>query len=151
MGVKQPISYTVPRRRDALLQIRRMIVDEGLSHNEIQLKLNLPPSTYFRYLDLLFEAERDMVAGNITANELLNETIILREKYMRRSKKVEEIINYKEADTEAKVKAHHLGAELDKAAHPLLYEAPAYLASREKLPSLTTTTTTAAGQEEEEK
>lgn len=88
-------------------------------------------------MDTLFESEREIIAKNVSEIELLNETIILREKYLRRSRKLEEdIINNKEVDADAKVKAHHLAAELDKAAHHLYYEAPSYLASRtRRLPS----------------
>ena len=44
LGVNRPISYNKPSKRQALLGIRRLIVDEGLSHNEIQLRLNLSSS-----------------------------------------------------------------------------------------------------------
>ncbi len=68
---------------------------------------------------------------------MLDETVILREKYLRHSRKLEQdIINNKDVDANAKVKAHHLAAELDKTAHHTYYEAPSYLASRRgKLPS----------------
>ncbi len=75
--------------------------------------------------------ERDVIARNTTEIEVLNESIILREKFLRRSRKLEQdIINNKEVDVDAKVKAHHLAAELDKAAHVIYYEAPSALASR---------------------
>jgi hypothetical protein len=38
--------YNKPSRRQALLEIRRLIVDEGLSHQEIQLRLDLAPATF---------------------------------------------------------------------------------------------------------
>lgn len=66
--------YNIARRTEALKEIRRLIIEEGLSHNEIQLKLNLPPMTYFRYLDVLFESERDVMARKTIEIELLNET-----------------------------------------------------------------------------
>ncbi len=82
-------------------------------------------------MDALFESERDIVIRNTTEIEVLNETIILREQFLRRSRKLEQdIINNKEVDPDAKVKAHHLAAELDKAAHTIYYEAPSALASR---------------------
>jgi hypothetical protein len=51
--------------------------------------------------------------------------------YLRCSRKLEEdITNNKVVDADVKVKAHHLAAELDKAALYLYYEAPSALASR---------------------
>jgi len=79
----------MPRRREALFEIRRLIVDEGLSHQEIQLRLNLAPSTYFRYLDLLFKAEQEAISGNnYTYQRLLNESLILEQRYPRRARKL---------------------------------------------------------------
>jgi hypothetical protein len=91
----------MPRRREALLEIRRLIVEEGLSHNEIQLRLNLSSSTYFRYLDLLFKAEHEAISGNnYTYQRLLSETLILTQRYLRRARKLtaigEESIWHKE-------------------------------------------------------
>ncbi len=99
MGVNRPISYNKPNRRQALLEIRRLIVDEGLSHNEIQLRLNLSPSTYFRYLDVLFEAEQTAIQGdNYTYQRLLNETLILNQRYLRRARKLTDIGDDKTVD-----------------------------------------------------
>ena len=71
--------------------------------------------TYFRYLDALFESDREIIARNTSEIEILNETIILREKYLRRSRKLEEkIINDTKVDPYAKIRAHHLAAELKK-------------------------------------
>ncbi|MDQ3967149.1 MAG: hypothetical protein M3275_01990, partial [Thermoproteota archaeon] len=85
----KPISYNMLRRREALFEIRHLIVEEGLSHNEIQLRLNLSSSTYFRYLDTLFKAEQEAISGNAyTYQRLLNETLILNQRYLRRAKKL---------------------------------------------------------------
>ena len=46
------------------MEIRSLIVEEGLSHGEIQLRLNLKPATYFRYLDLLFKTEQEAIEVN---------------------------------------------------------------------------------------
>jgi hypothetical protein len=68
---------------------------------------------------------------------LLNETVVLHEKYLKRSRKVEtEIIDNKDTDMEAKIKAHHLCAELDKTAHYLLLESPTLLATKKILQPL---------------
>lgn len=135
LGVKGPLSYNLPKRRQALLEIRRLIVDEGLSHQEIQLRLNLPPSTYFRYLDLLFKAEQHAIAGNnYTYQRLLNETLILCQRYLRRARKLTEIADDKEVEPEQRIEAHKFAAQLERAAHDMSYLSPAYLHNQKLLP-----------------
>ena len=125
MEVNRPISYNKPNRRQALLEIRRLIVDEGLSHNEIQLRLNLSPSTYFRYLDVLFEAEQTAIQGdNYTYQRLLNETLILNQRYLRRARKLTDIGDDKTVDAEQRIEAHRYAAQLERAVHDISYMAP---------------------------
>jgi hypothetical protein len=136
LGVKHStISYNMPRRREALLDIRRLIVDEGLSHNEIQLRLNLSPSTYFRYLDILFKAEQEAISGNAyTYQRLLNETLILNQRYLRRAKKLTAIGDNENVDAEQRIEAHKFAAQLERAAHDMTYFAPSYLKVQGLLP-----------------
>jgi hypothetical protein len=137
LGVKQPptLSYNMPRRRQALLEIRRLIVDEGLSHNEIQLRLNLSPSTYFRYLDILFKAEQEAISGNnYTYQRLLNETLILNQRYLRRARKLTVIGDDEKVDAEQRIEAHKFAVELERAVHDLSYFAPSYLKVQGLLP-----------------
>ena len=91
----------MPKRRQALLEIRRLIVDEGLSNNEIQLRLNLSSSTYFMYLGNLFKAEQEALSGNnYTYQRLLNETLILNQRYLRRDWKLTTIGDDEKVDAE---------------------------------------------------
>jgi hypothetical protein len=125
----------MPRRRQALLEIRRLIVDEGLSHNEIQLRLDLSPSTYFRYLDTLFKAEQEAISGNnYTYQRLLNETLILNQRYLRRARKLTAIGDDEKVDAEQRIEAHKFAAELERAAHDMSYMAPSYLRTQGLLP-----------------
>src|SRR5215212_10769745 len=103
----RPKTYNKPTRRQALLEIRRLIVEEGLSHNEIQLRLNIPSTTYCRYLDMLFQTEQEAIEGNnYTYQRLLNETLILNQRYLRRARKLTEIGDDKNVDAEARIEAH---------------------------------------------
>jgi hypothetical protein len=127
--------YNMPRRREALLDIRRLLVDEGLSHNEIQLRLNLSPSTYFRYLDILFKAEQEAISGNAyTYQRLLNETLILNQRYLRRAKKLTTIGDSENVNAEQRIEAHKFAAQLERAAHDMTYFAPSYLKIQGLLP-----------------
>ena len=129
------ISYNIHRRRQALLEIRRLIVDEGLSHNEIQLRLNLSPSTYFRYLDILFKAEHEAISGNnYTYQRLLSESLILNQRYLRRARKLTAIGDDKSVDAEQRIEAHKFAAELERVVHDMSYMAPSYLRTQGLLP-----------------
>lgn len=135
MAENRPNSYNKPRRRQALLEIRRLIIDEGLSHQEIQLRLNLPARTYFRYLDDLFEAEQKVIAGDsYTYQRLLNETLILNQRYLRRARMLTEIANDKIIDAEARIAAHESAASFERAVHDVTYFAPSYLKTHKLIP-----------------
>lgn len=129
------VSYNKLRRRQALLEIRRLIVDEGLSHNEIQLRLNLSPSTYFRYLDILFKAEHEAISGNnYTYQRLLSESLILNQRYLRRARKLTAIGDDNSVDVKQRIEAHKFAAELERAVHDMSYMAPSYLKTQGLLP-----------------
>ena len=127
--------YNKPARRQALLEIRKLIVEEGLSHQEIQLRLNLPNTTYFRYLDLLFEQEQQAIAGdNYTYQRLLNETLILQQRYLRRARRLEKLADDPTIDPEIRLEAEIQCAHLERAVHDIMYQAPSYLAVQKLLP-----------------
>lgn len=128
MGVNRPLCYNKPNRRQALLEIRRLIVDEALSDNEIQLRLNLPPSTYFRYLDIMFKAEQEAISGNnYTYQRLLNESLILSQRYLRQARKLTIIGDNEKIDPEHRIQAHVNTAQLERAIHDISYMVPSYL------------------------
>jgi hypothetical protein len=115
-----PISYNMPHRREALFEIRRLLVEEGLSHQEIQLRLNLSPSTYFRYLDILFKAEQEAIAGNnYTYRRILNESLILEQRYLCRARKLTEIADDEKVDPEQRIQVHINAAQLERAVHDM--------------------------------
>lgn len=121
MAANRPISYNKPNRRQALFEIRRLIIEEGLSHQEIQLRLSIPARTYFNWLDLLFKAEQEAIEGNnYTYQRLLNETLILNQRYLRRARKLTEIADdekIQEAKNEIEAAERKI-AELTKAKKP---------------------------------
>ena len=110
-------------------------MEEGLSHNEIQLRLNLSSSTYFRYLDLLFKAEHEAIVGNnYTYQRLLCESLIFNQRYLRRARKLTAIGDDKTVDPEQRIEAHKLAAELERAVHDMSYMAPSYVRKQGLLP-----------------
>jgi hypothetical protein len=130
LRVKRPNShhYNKPSRRQALLAIRHLIVEEGLSHNEIQLRLNIPAATYFRYLDMLFEAEQAAIEGNnYTAQRLVNESMILYQRYIEGARIFKEIAMDKTVDAEQRIAALDKALDYQRAAHDITYYSPSYL------------------------
>jgi hypothetical protein len=99
------------------------------------LRLNLSPSTYFRYLDLLFKAEQSAISGNhYTYQRLLNETLILNQRYLRRARKLTAIGDNENVDAEQRIEAHKFAAQLERAVHDMSYFAPSYLKVQGLLP-----------------
>ena len=113
------------------MEIRRLIVEEGLSHNEIQLRLNIPARTYFRYLDLLFKAEQEAIEGsNYTGQRLLNETLILYQRYIQGAREFKEIARDPKTDAEQRIAALDKALDYQRAAHDITYYAPSYLVAQ---------------------
>lgn len=132
---RRPKSYNKPRRQRDLLEIRRLIIEEGLSHNEIQLRLNLPAATYFRYLDILFQAEQEVIEGNnYTYQRLLNETLILNQRYLRRARRLEKMADDTSIEPEIRMQCEIEAGEFERAVHDMTYMAPSYLYNQGLLP-----------------
>jgi hypothetical protein len=129
LRAKRPHTYyNKPTRRQALLEIRRLIVSEGLSHSEIQLRLNLPSATYFRYLDMLFQTEQEAIEGNdYTYKRLYNESLILYQRYIEGAREFKEIAKDPAVDGEVRIEALDKALDYQRAAHDLTYYSPAYL------------------------
>jgi hypothetical protein len=128
--------YNKPKRRQALLEIRRLIIEQGLSHTEIQLRLNIPSTTYFRYLDLLFEEEQMAISGNhYTRQRLLNETLVLNQRYLHIARKLIEIGDDKTVDAEQRITAYESAASYHRASHDMAFFAPSYLRTQGLLPN----------------
>jgi hypothetical protein len=79
----------------------------------------------------LFKAEQEAISGNnYTYQRLLNETLILNQRYLRRARKLTAIGDDEKVDAEQRIEAHKFAAELERAAHDMSYMAPSYLGSQ---------------------
>ncbi len=126
----RPSSYNIVRRREALKEIRRLLIEERLSYKEIQDRLNLPSTTFFRYLDVLFESDRDILLRYVDDKEILNQVAILQEKFIHRAKQLEDLIKDPKVRAADKISAHNLGAELDTSVMKLAMETPYQIINR---------------------
>jgi hypothetical protein len=83
----------------------------------------------------LFKVEQEAISGNVyTHQRLLNETLILNQRYLRRAKKLTAIGDNENVDAEQKIEAHRFAAQLERAAHDMTYFAPSYLKVQGLLP-----------------
>jgi hypothetical protein len=55
--------YKKPRRDIAKREIRRLIIDEGLTNNQISERLNIPQRSVERYINELYRFDNEVIAG----------------------------------------------------------------------------------------
>src|SRR5688500_18838087 len=63
--------YKKPKRDIAKREIRRLIIDEGLTNGQISESLNIPQRTVERYIRELYEHDNQLLAGLNSDTELL--------------------------------------------------------------------------------
>jgi hypothetical protein len=83
----------------------------------------------------LFKAEQEAISGNnYTYQRLLNETLILNQRYLRRARKLTTIGDDEKVDVEQRIEAHKFAAQLERAVHDMSYIGPSYLKVQGLLP-----------------
>jgi hypothetical protein len=88
----------------------------------------------------LFQAEQQTIAGDhYTYQRLLNETLILNQRYLRRARMLTEIGQDKNIDAEQRILAHQSAADLERACHDMYYFSPSYLIHNKLIPKPPTT------------
>jgi FixJ family two-component response regulator len=55
--------YKKPRRKIAKREIRRLIIDEGLTNRQISERINIPQRTVERYISELYKFDNQLLAG----------------------------------------------------------------------------------------
>ena len=84
---------------------------------------------------MLFQTEQEAIEGNnYTYQRLLNETLILNQRYLRRARRLEKIANDQSVDPEVRIQAEIEAGEYERAVHDMTYMAPSYLAAQGLLP-----------------
>jgi hypothetical protein len=91
--------------------IRRLVV-EGIPYQEIWQGLGFAKKSFYRYLNAVFEHDRSIMSQRIADEEVLNQTVILRDRFNKMFRELEEMANDPSVDAMARVKARHLAAEL---------------------------------------
>jgi hypothetical protein len=135
LAVKRGAHYNKPLREEAKRQIRRLLVDEGLSYHAIMEKLQLPQRTFHRYVSEIFDYDRRLIANTISDEEALNQMVLCEQRLLRQRQQIlDGIANNTAADYKARVEAHHLAGEIAAVVMKLYGEAPSLLAQRHSFP-----------------
>jgi AraC-like DNA-binding protein len=127
-------------------ELRRLLVEEGLTYNDVIQRLKLSERTFYRLLNALFEEDRRLLAENIDDTEFLNQMAICRDRLLEQRRDLLEMAKDPGVDDQARINAHHLVAEIAAAILRLYEGGPGQLAARHRFPrtSLTGPGTTGA-------
>ena len=135
MAVKQAKrggTYNKPLRTEAMIEIRRKVI-EGESYAKIMRDLRIPERTFFRYLDAVFAHDRQ-VMKRINEQEVMNQLVILHDRFTNLYQDCRALANNKDIDGIARVKAFQLTADFAIYITRLYAEAPSELIAHKEIP-----------------
>ena len=116
--------YKKPKRDVAKREIRRLIIDEGLTNKQISEQLHIPQRTVERYISQLYEHDNELLAGLNSDEEMLRAHNICKERMTHyRQEITENIARNKNAPFKDQLAAWHLICELEAADLRLLNNA----------------------------
>jgi ACT domain-containing protein len=118
------------RKLEFMLQIRRMVV-EGSSYNEIQSKLGLSRRTFYRYLNAIFDKDRQ-VLRKVNEDEVMTQAAILRDRYNDIYQTLDAISKDNTIAADQRINACGARAELSRSIAKIYTEAPAFVAMQNK-------------------
>jgi hypothetical protein len=119
----RPTKYYKPRKKAAMREIRRMII-EGNSHQEIQRQLDLPSRSYFRYVDECFAEDRQRLAQSITNDEILNQISIVEQRLTNMFKNMHDMATNENVEPQDRIAAERTAGEIAAAILRIRQEAP---------------------------
>lgn len=129
--------YKKPRREIAKREIRRLIIDEGLTNRQISERINIPQRTVERYISELYKFDNQLLAGmnDNAIEEALTAWSICKERMAHHRQEIlENIARNPNAPFKDRMAAWHIICELEAADLRLLEYAPEMVARRSALP-----------------
>lgn len=127
--------YNKPRREIAQKQIRRLIVEEGLSNRQISERINIPLKTVERYVKDLYARDNEMLKGLSGEEERLTSWNIARDRLESHKQEIlSNIARNPKAPFKDQLKAWNLICELEAADLRVLDETLAMVVRRSTLP-----------------
>jgi hypothetical protein len=124
--------YQIPRKQAAMREIRRLIVNEGLTNMAICEKLQLPRRTLERYLHEMFAHDSQLLMAP-SAQDIASQVAIFKERLARQYEDVISIARNSEAEFDIKLAAIDLACNIDWVITRLTYETPSVIARSVKL------------------
>jgi hypothetical protein len=126
----------IPRREWAKREIRRLIIDEGLTNRAICEKLDLPARTVERYLHEIYSQDNQVLIRP-SAEDLAVQINIFKEQLAKQRQDVMSIATNQEVEPTERIMAHELCANISWVISKLSYETPAAIARSVKLDGAT--------------
>ena len=127
--------YHKPRRDIAQKEIRRLIVEEGLSNRQTSERINIPLKTVERYVKDLYARDNEMLKGLSGEEERLTSWNIARDRLESHKQEIlSNIARNPKAPFKDRLKAWNLICELEAADLRILEETLAMVVRRSKLP-----------------
>ena len=129
--------YKKPKREIAKREIRRLIIEEGLTNRQISERINIPQRTVERYISELYKFDNQLLAGmnDNAIEEALTAWSICKERMAHHRQEIlENIARNPNAPFKDRMAAWHIICELEAADLRLLDCAPEMVARRSALP-----------------
>jgi transcriptional regulator with XRE-family HTH domain len=125
--------YHIPKRELMKREIRRLVVEKGLTNKQLCETLNISDRTARRYLAQIFKEDNELLLRP-SVDELATQANIFKEQLaMQRQQVLDGIANNENADFDTRIAAHDLAANMGWAIMKLNYETPAAIARHVKL------------------
>jgi hypothetical protein len=118
------------RKLEGMQELRRLLV-QGDSPADIQIKLNLSPRTYYRWLNSVFSKDIE-VLRKINEREILTQCALLKDRLNDVYMTLDEISKNPELDPEQRIAACVTRANVARSIPKLFSEGPSFIALQEK-------------------
>jgi DNA-binding CsgD family transcriptional regulator len=134
-GRRREGRYHKPQRDIAQKEIRRLIVEEGLSNRQISERINIPLKTVERYVKDLYARDNEMLKGLSGEEERLTSWNIARDRLENHKQEIlASIARNQKAPFKDQLKAWNLICELEAADLRILEETLAMVVRSSALP-----------------
>jgi transcriptional regulator with XRE-family HTH domain len=122
-----PGRYKIPRRELAKREIRRLVIQEGLSGPQIAARLSIPTRTVTRYLQEIYRDDNELLMKP-SVEELTTLLNIFRDRIDKQRLEVLAIANDPDVEACDRLEAHDFAASLDWITTKLHFQAPVVIA-----------------------
>jgi hypothetical protein len=127
--------YRKPQRDATKREIRRLIVEEGLSYQQCIERLKIPRRTFERYVADIFKHDNQLLASRVSDDQIFTQFNICIERLTKQRQDIlDGIANNPAADWKARVDAHHLVATIAALIAKMYVDAPSLIAHRHRFP-----------------